>query len=108
MENDSDSECSINNDTPIYGINCSFFDTKNKIDEIAFRGRCFINEKRDCFKKRGYKSKILDNPTYRDLVKIADELIETTEDYHHRFFEGITMVKKKNSNLFEISIILGS
>ena len=96
------------NNTPVYGIHCSFFDYKNEIDKIAFDGKCYVYERRDCFKKRGYKSKILENPTYRDLVKIADKLIETTEDYHHRFFEGITMVKKKNSKLSKIQICLGS
>ena len=109
MEDDNDSECSINSDTPCYGEHCSFYDTKNKIDKIAFEGRCFVYEKADgFFKIRGYMSDILINPTYRDLVKIADEIIKTTEDYHHTFFEEVSIIREISPNLFEISIFLGS
>jgi hypothetical protein len=106
MEDDNDSECSINSDTPVYGIHCSFFDTKNEIDEVAFEGRCFVYEKDDeFFKVRGYMSEILINPTWRDLVRIADEIIETTEDYHHTCFEGYTVIKEISPNLFALYAI---
>jgi hypothetical protein len=109
MEEDNNSVCSINSNTPEYGEHCSFYDTKNEIDTIAFNGRCFIYQKKDdFFSEKGYISKILTNPTYRDLVKIADELIETTGDYHHRFFEGIRIDKEVSSGLFQIEIYLGS
>jgi hypothetical protein len=51
---------------------------------------------------------VLNNPTYLDLLHIADEEIKITEDYEHIFFEGIHIIKKVNNNLTQIELILCS
>ena len=98
---------------------CLFVDYKNvsytidkieELDEIAVEGKCFVYFKPDnYFTDKGFVSNILTNPTWRDIMIIANDQIETTKDYHHRFLEGIDEVKIINENgLKQIELSLGS
>ena len=78
-------------------------------DEIAFNGSCFIYCKPDgFFSDDMFISDILTNPTYLQLLHIADKAIETTHDFHHRFFEGVHILKQINANLWQIELMMGS
>lgn len=79
------------------------------LDEIAFEGKCFIYETADeYFKERGYISPVLINPTFRDIFALCDDIVETTGDYHHHFFEGVSNFRKINDNLYQFDVCLGS
>jgi len=78
-------------------------------DTIAFNGRCIIYIKADdFFATNGYTSPILNNPTYMDIFNLLDDIVETTGDYHHIFFEGIHYVKQINEHIHQIDIVMGS
>ena len=66
------------------------------LDEIAVPGKSFVYCINDpllaglkTFTETGYISGIITNGTYKDFLKIANELIETTMDYNHHFLECI-------------------
>ena len=94
-----------------YNINskyCSYCCNESP-DTIAFNGKCIIYIRADgFFATNGYTSPILDNPTYQDIFDMLDEIVETTGDYHHTFFEGIHYVKQINEHIHQINVILGS
>jgi hypothetical protein len=78
-------------------------------NKIAFVGKCFIYSKPDgYFTDKCFVSEILTNPTYLDLLYVADEEIETTQDTHHVFLEGIHVIKQVNNDLHQVELILGS
>jgi hypothetical protein len=79
-------------------------------EDIAFVGKCFIYSKPDGYfsNTKAFVSEILTNPTYAELLHVADKEIETTQDWHHVFFEGIHVVKKVTYTLTQIELILGS
>jgi hypothetical protein len=43
-----------------------------------------------------------------DIFNLLDDIVETTGDYHHIFFEGIHYVKKINEHIHQINIMMGS
>ena len=53
-------------------------------------------------------SEVLNNPTYLDLLHIADKEIETTQDLHHVYLEGVHVIKQVNNGLHQVELILGS
>lgn len=59
---------------------------------VAFRGLCQVRAERDEFfggdQSRPYRSKVLLNPTWRQLFAIAKKQQQATKDLHHDFFEG--------------------
>jgi hypothetical protein len=79
-------------------------------DDIAFEGKCFIYSKPDGYfsNTKAFVSEILTNPTYAELLHVADKEIEITQDLHHVFFEGVHVVKKVTSTLTQIELILCS
>ena len=84
-------------------------DDEYELDEIAFKGKCFVYSTPDgYFAKYGYISDIMINPTWKDIMFIADNQIEATGDYHHVFLEGIETIKEVSNDIYEISLILGS
>lgn len=58
----------------------------------AFQGLCQVRADRDTFfggeQSRDFRSKILLNPTWRQLFAIAKQQQKATNDFHHDFFEG--------------------
>ena len=65
----------------------------DNLDEIAIRGRARFIQKHDSFWGEGedYTSDVVENPTWFDLLRIADEMIRTTGDEHHRFLEAFEL-----------------
>ena len=61
--------------------NVSYSCDKN-INDIAYNGKCIVY-------KEGFSSNIWNNPTYKDLLIIANNIVEYTDDYDHHFFEGL-------------------
>jgi hypothetical protein len=53
-------------------------------------------------------SEILTNPTYLDLLHVADKEIESTQDLNHVYFEGMHVIKQVNNDLHQIELMLGS
>ena len=61
---------------------------ENDINDVAYNGKCFVYTK-GFDGNNGYCSNVLNKPTFKDLLVIANDIIEHTEDYDHCFFEGI-------------------
>ncbi len=80
---------------------------ENDINDIAYDGKCFIYSK-GFGTLNGYCSDILNKPTFKDLLIIANDLIEHTQDYDHCFFEGIEIKGLIAGNIMEIDLFLGS
>ena len=80
---------------------------EENINDIAYDGKCFIYSKRNDV-HNGYCSNFLDKPTFKDLLIIANDIIEHTEDYDHHFFEGIEIKGLTAGNIMEIDLFLGS
>ena len=53
-------------------------------------------------------SEVLTNPSYLDLLHVADKEIETTQDLEHIYFEGMHVIQQVNKDLHQIELILGS
>jgi hypothetical protein len=71
------------------------------ITEIVIQGKIKVlqdyNEYRDYspFKSgRDYESEVLENPSWADLISIANEIIETTKDTAHIKVKGIEVLQK--------------
>jgi hypothetical protein len=43
------------------------------------------------------------NPTWNDIMEIADCQIERLGDYHHRFLEGLQRIKEVSNRIYEVS-----
>ena len=80
------------------------------LDEIAVAGKSFVycvNDK--IFTETGYISNIIIDGTYKDFLKVSNELIETTKDYNHCFLENIEIKKVINENGLQlVELYLGS
>lgn len=63
-----------------------------KQNVIAFYGLCQVREEADEFfggaESQSFKSKIMLNPTWRQLFAVAKQQQRATNDRHHDFFEG--------------------
>ena len=53
------------------------------------------------FTNIGFMSEVLTNPSYLDLLHVADKEIETTQDLEH-------VIKQVNKDLHQIELMLGS
>ena len=69
---------------------------------VAYRGLCQVRADRDEFfggkDSRDYRSKVLLNPTWRQLFALAKKQQETTRDMQHDFFEGYHDTGKDDFN----------
>jgi len=102
MENDDLIDYNLNSKYCVYSC--------DKPPDTILNGKYFFNCKPDeYFIKKPYLSKVLINPTYKDIfINICDEYIETTEDTHY-FFEDIEIKGQINEQgLIELSLIMGS
>lgn len=73
-----------------------------ELHDIAIEGRCIIVDEGDEYWANGreyqsYQSAVLVDPTWEDLVGIANEVIRTTADWHHVFLE--TLEERKEHEL---------
>lgn len=62
-------------------------------EEIAFEGRCVVIDTGDNFwgedECGNFVSDVLDRPTWGDMLIQFDKAINTTQDFHHSFMEGV-------------------
>lgn len=60
---------------------------------VAFHGLCQVREEADEFfggaESQSFRSKIMLNPTWRQLFAVAKQQQRATKDMHHIFLEGI-------------------
>lgn len=68
------------------------------ISDVAIEGRCVIVDKyREYWARhrdgKNYRSAVMTDPTWEDLMVVANEVIRTTGDWHHVFLETIEEVK---------------
>ena len=80
---------------------------EENINDIAYYGKCFVYSK-GFDGNNGYCSDTLHKPTFKDLLIVANAIIEHTEDYDHNFFEGIEIKGLITGNIMEIDLFLGS
>lgn len=63
-----------------------------KQNVVAFKGLCQVREAADPFfggeESQSYRSRVLLDPTWRQLFAIAKKQQQATRDMHHDFFEG--------------------
>lgn len=70
---------------------------KPKLDEIFHKGpTTFASSGSDFWGDGKVYRKTIDNPTWADVFKAADESIKVTKDSHHCFLEGISYSRKDN------------
>lgn len=66
---------------------------------VAFRDRIRVECDSDDFfggsESRPYKSRILVNPTWGTLLRVAKSQQKKTQDYHHDFLEGAMIVRRE-------------
>ena len=77
------------------------------INDIAYDGKCFIYSK-GFDGNNGYCSKVLYKPTFKDLLIVANDIIEHTADYDHHFFEGVEIKGLTAGRIMEIDLFMGS
>ena len=67
----------------------------NNLNEIAITGNIIIIHKHEPFWGTGsdFMSKMIKNPTWLDLSRIANKMIHTTGDMHHIYLEDISVIK---------------
>ena len=101
-------EVEYNSDnSEIISYNNATYACENDINDIAYDGKCFVYIK-GFDGNNGYCSNVLNKPTFKDLLKIADAMIEHTEDYDHCFFEGVEIKGLTAGGIMEIDLFLGS
>ena len=91
----------------IISYNNVVYACEENINDIAYDGKCFIYSK-GVDGNNGYCSNVLNKPTFKDLLKIADAMIECTKDYDHCFFEGVEIKGLTAGEIMEIDLFLGS
>lgn len=72
----------------------------NNLDDIAVKGSVKFYQKKDKLygeNSKDFESKIIKNPTWFDIILLANDMIHTTKDNHHIYLEGI---KKKNNKYY--------
>jgi len=82
-------------------IYCGYYQTyKNNIfkiplsnlDDIAVEGRVVFEELQHGWLSGGgkpYTSDVVEDPTWLEVALLANEMIHTTKDFHHKFLENI-------------------
>ena len=75
----------------IYSVYSNYDNPENNLKEIAVEGLVrFIHEGTETFGNgSGWKSEILENPTWLDVAVLSNEMMLITSDYHHCFLEGV-------------------
>jgi hypothetical protein len=93
-----------------------------RIDKIAFKGYCRIIQNimdvdnidldnididnMDNIDYSIYKSNILYNPTYYDILLEVDKYIEISGDYNHHYLESVNIDSIENDEIYgEISLL---
>ena len=86
----------------------------DNLDTIPVLGKVMMVEQGDEFfgSGKGYRSKILESPTWLDLCVAANDMIIATEDKHHIYLEGVMATPKtlflENNEVKILRFIMGS
>jgi hypothetical protein len=83
----------------------------DNLDEIAIKGKVIFYRAKGWLKEKSYRSEVLENPTYLQACKCANDSIITTGDHHHLFFEGVEIEKEliqKGERIIIASFFMGS
>jgi hypothetical protein len=85
---------------------------ENNLDEIAVEGKCIFKRERSDFwggeTSKDYSSKILSNPTWKEVCVLADESIKKVNDYHHVFLEGVRFMGTNSYGIGVYEFWMGS
>lgn len=74
---------------------------KPKLTDVFHTGpTTFVSEYDNFWGEGSEYRKTIDNPTWADVFKAADESIEVTGDHHHIFLESISYNRKTKSYHF--------
>lgn len=70
----------------------------DNLDDIAVPGRCRFQQKHDPAwgSGRDYRSEVVDDPTWLQVVVLAEAMIRTTGDRAHCFLERVGVVGIRN------------
>lgn len=70
-----------------------------KQNVVAFHDRVRVVAGRDDFyggdESRAYRSRIMTNPTWKQLLGCLSSQMEKTRDFHHQFLEGARIVRRE-------------
>lgn len=70
-----------------------------KQNVVAFQDRVRVVGYADDFfggdESKGYRSKILTNPTWKQLLGCLTSQMKKTRDYHHQFLEGAQIIRRE-------------
>ncbi len=85
----------------------------NNLDDVAILGQIMMVQEYDKFwdddrEGETYRSAPMNNPTWLELAVAANVMIITTQDLHHRFFEGIRNTNTEIDGLQVFSFVMGS
>lgn len=81
------------------------------LNEVAISGKVRIVAYPDKYfggkDSKGYRSRVLTNPTWLTLYKHSDKAMKKTLDEHHTFFEGFDIIDNEN-DVKVIELVMGS
>ncbi len=83
--------------------------TEDEFDEVVVKGKSQFLRNHDPFFVEGlnYRSTVVEDPTWWDVLRFANKMVDATGDKHHIYLEGIEEVE----SLGEVScftFIMGS
>jgi len=75
----------------------------NNLSEVILKGKVkFMNS------DKTFESEIIENPTWLDVVVIANRMIIETEDYHHIYFESLYDIYQDDNGVLIATLSMGS
>jgi len=82
----------------------------NNLNKVAIKGKVIMHQPYDSYWGKGnlYHSEVLENPTWLDVCVLAEAMISTTGDYHHRFLEGVKETTKTMDDITIYEFLMGS
>jgi hypothetical protein len=98
---DDDVEYNLRSKYCVYSCN-------QRPEKVCFNGKCIIYVKKGEYDDSGYTSDVLTNPTYKDIFLLCDQIVESTQDFEHVFFEFVSYSKQINEQIHELDVFLGS
>jgi len=71
----------------------------DNLDEVPIKGKIKVVEQGSDFfgSGKGYRSKVLDSPTWLELCVVANEMIIATGDLHHIYLEAVMVSTSRDS-----------
>jgi hypothetical protein len=80
----------------------------NNLAQLAVEGKCIvIAEAGWSGDGKEYRSKPIENPTWRVLARHADKSVPVTNNRHHTFFEGCAVTVREDG-IKEVKLVFGS